>query len=560
MKRVKLIVAYDGTGYCGWQVQPNEITVEGVLNKHISELTGEDIKVIGASRTDSGVHALGNVAVFDTESRIPGEKMAKALNARLPEDIIIQDSKEVPLDYHPRFQDTRKTYEYTFYNARYDNPVTSRHHHFVYVPLDVEKMKEAASYFLGEHCFISMCSSKAQVTSYVREIYECDVTQNGRYITMRVTGSGFLYNMVRLMAGTLLEVGRGKQEPQWVKEILASKERVTPGPKLPAKGLTLIQIEYPEDRENGFIIFQKLLVLFGFMLIGYLSYKKKWISDDTSSQISGLIVNIFNPALIISGVIGSVGNGNWNLVIMDLILAVILFVVLILISPAFVRILGVKKDERNIYAVMLIFSNLGFMGIPIIEELYGRGAIFYVALYTLVYNILFYTYGIYLFEKERAMQTGQKAKIIFHWKKMINPGMVACLAALLIFAFQIDAPAPAVSFVQYLGNAAIPLSMIITGVSLAKMPLIEVFKDIKMYQFTFLKMLVIPMIAAFAIRLFHLDPVLSGIMVLMFGMPNGSMAVMMAIDYGLDSSICSRGIVLTTLLSIITLPIVAYLI
>ena len=213
MKRVKLIVAYDGTGYCGWQVQPNEITVEGVLNKHISELTGEDIKVIGASRTDSGVHALGNVAVFDTESRIPGEKMAKALNARLPEDIIIQDSKEVPLDYHPRFQDTRKTYEYTFYNARYDNPVTSRHHHFVYVPLDVEKMKEAASYFLGEHCFI--------------------------------------YNMVRLMAGTLLEVGRGKQEPQWVKEILASKERVTPGPKLPAKGLTLIQIEYPEDRENA---------------------------------------------------------------------------------------------------------------------------------------------------------------------------------------------------------------------------------------------------------------------------------------------------------------------
>ena len=291
--------------------------------------------------------------------------------------------------------------------------------------------------------------------------------------------------------------------------------------------------------QNSFIIFQKLLVLFGFMLIGYLSYKKKWISDDTSSQISGLIVNIFNPALIISGVIGSVGNGNWNLVIMDLILAVILFVVLILISPVFVRILGVKKDERNIYAVMLIFSNLGFMGIPIIEELYGREAIF---------------------EKERVMQTGQKAKIIFHWKKMINPGMVACLAALLIFAFQIDAPAPAVSFVQYLGNAAIPLSMIITGVSLAKMPLIEVFKDIKMYQFTFLKMLVIPMIAAFAIRLFHLDPVLSGIMVLMFGMPNGSMAVMMAIDYGLDSSICSRGIVLTTLLSIITLPIVAYLI
>ena len=207
--------------------------------------------LIGIEACEKAMPGKPNVAVFDTESRIPGEKMAKALNARLPEDIIIQGSKEVPLDYHPRFQDTRKTYEYTFYNARYDNPVTSRHHHFVYVPLDVEKMKKAASYFLGEHCFISMCSSKAQVTSYVREIYECNVTQNGRYITMRVTGSGFLYNMVRLMAGTLLEVGRGKKEPEWVKEILASKERVTPGPKLPAKGLTLIQIEYPEDRANA---------------------------------------------------------------------------------------------------------------------------------------------------------------------------------------------------------------------------------------------------------------------------------------------------------------------
>lgn len=251
MKRIKLVVAYDGTNYCGWQVQPEAVTVEGMLNRHLSELLGEEIKVIGASRTDSGVHALGNVAVFDTDSRIPGEKMAKALNARLPEDIIVQASKEVPSDYHPRFQDTRKTYEYTFYNASYDNPVTSRHHHFVYVPLDVEKMNRAAQYFVGEHCFISMCSSKAQVTSYEREIFECAVRKNGKYITMTVTGSGFLYNMVRLMAGTLLEIGRGKQEPEWVKEILASKERVTPGPKLPAKGLTLMNIEYLEELEDG---------------------------------------------------------------------------------------------------------------------------------------------------------------------------------------------------------------------------------------------------------------------------------------------------------------------
>ena len=250
MKRIKLEVAYDGTNYCGWQIQPKDITIEAVLNQHLSELLGEDIKVIGASRTDSGVHALRNVAVFDTESQIPGERMAKALNARLPGDIVIQSSKEVPLDFHPRHQDTRKTYEYTFYHAHYDNPVTSRHHHFVYVPLDIEKMNQAAGYFVGEHCFISMCSSKAQVTSYVREIYDCQVTQNGHYITMRVTGSGFLYNMVRLMAGTILEVGRGKKSPEWVKEILSSTERVSVGPKLPAKGLTLIKIEYMKEIED----------------------------------------------------------------------------------------------------------------------------------------------------------------------------------------------------------------------------------------------------------------------------------------------------------------------
>ena len=290
--------------------------------------------------------------------------------------------------------------------------------------------------------------------------------------------------------------------------------------------------------QNSFIIFQKLLVLFGFMFIGYLSYKKEWITDHTESQLSGLVLNIFNPALIISGVVGSSENGNWTMVLINLLLAVILFAILIFISPLFVRILRIPKNERNIYSVMLIFSNLGFMGIPIIEELYGKGAIIYVVLYSFVYSIIFYSYGIYLFEKEKALQTGEKAKIKFEWKKMINPGIAASLIAMVIFLFQIKVPAPAVSFVDYLGNSCIPLSMILT----------------------FLKMLVIPIIAAVLIRNFHLDPVLSGIMVLMFGMPNGSMAVMMSIDYGLDSSICSRGIVLTTLLSIITLPIVAYLI
>ena len=138
MRRIKLTVAYDGTNYCGWQIQPNGITIEEILNKKLSALTKEDIRVIGASRTDSGVHALGNVAVFDTESTIPPERMALALNQKLPEDIVIVKSQEVPLSWHPRYQDNiTKTYEYHIYNARTANPMKKRTSTFVYVPLDV---------------------------------------------------------------------------------------------------------------------------------------------------------------------------------------------------------------------------------------------------------------------------------------------------------------------------------------------------------------------------------------------------------------------------------------
>ena len=149
MKRVKLIVAYDGTNYCGWQVQINGITVEEVLNKTLSELCHEDIKVIGASRTDSGVHALGNVAVFDTESGIPGEKFSFALNQRLPEDIRIQESCQVADDFHPRYCDTIKTYEYKILNRRFDMPTERLYSTFVYYPLDIDKMKRAAAVLVG---------------------------------------------------------------------------------------------------------------------------------------------------------------------------------------------------------------------------------------------------------------------------------------------------------------------------------------------------------------------------------------------------------------------------
>lgn len=245
MRRVRLIVAYDGTDYCGWQIQPNGITVEEVLNREISRLTKEDIHIIGASRTDSGVHALGNVAVFDTVSSIPPERMAYAVNQRMPEDIVIVKSDEVASDWHPRYQDEiTKTYEYHIYNAPVPNPLKRNYSAFVSFPMDVEKMREGAEYLVGEHDFVSFCNIRTNVTDTVRTVQSIAITQDGSDIVIRITGNGFLYNMVRIIAGTLIRVGRGFYTPEKVKEILEAKKRTAAGVTAPAAGLVLVKIDY----------------------------------------------------------------------------------------------------------------------------------------------------------------------------------------------------------------------------------------------------------------------------------------------------------------------------
>lgn len=248
MKRVKLVVAYDGTNYCGWQLQPNGITIEEVLNKHLSELLKEPIQVVGASRTDSGVHALGNVAVFDTESRIPADKICFALNQRLPEDIRIQHSEEVPLTFHPRKQNCVKTYEYQILNRKLEVPTKRLYAHFCYFPLDENKMQQAAEYLIGEHDFQSFCSARHQAEDTVRTLYSLTVKRDeDDVIRIRLSGNGFLYNMVRIIVGTLMKVGMGVYAPEHVKEILDSRNRQNAGPKAPARGLTMIGLEYEKE-------------------------------------------------------------------------------------------------------------------------------------------------------------------------------------------------------------------------------------------------------------------------------------------------------------------------
>ena len=244
MRRIKLIVAYDGTNYCGWQTQPNGITVQGVLNDTLSELLGEKIETIGASRTDAGVHAMGNVAVFDTNTRIPGEKISYALNQRLPEDIRIQLSEEVEPDFHPRYCDSEKTYEYRILNRKFPVPTERLYTYFYHYKLDVDKMKAATSYLIGQHDFASFCGAKAQVKTTIRTVTGIDVWRDGDIVTIRVTGTGFLYNMVRILAGTLLEAGLGHIAPDRMTDILSKQDRQAAGPTLPAQGLFLVKVDY----------------------------------------------------------------------------------------------------------------------------------------------------------------------------------------------------------------------------------------------------------------------------------------------------------------------------
>ncbi len=250
MKRIKLTIAYDGTNYCGWQIQPNGITVEEVINRKLSKLLGEEITVIGASRTDSGVHALGNVAVFDTGTTIPPERLAYALNRTMPEDIVIVNSEEVPADFHPRYCDCTKTYEYHIINARTVIPTKRLTNYFVSFPLSVEDMREAASYLVGTHDFVSFCNVRTDVEDTVRTVTGLEILEgNGpdRELTIRISGTGFLYNMVRIIAGTLIRVGRGYYPSSKVKEILDAKDRRAAGVTAPAHGLILVGIDYGEN-------------------------------------------------------------------------------------------------------------------------------------------------------------------------------------------------------------------------------------------------------------------------------------------------------------------------
>ena len=236
MRNIKLTIEYDGKCYNGWQKQPDKLNIQGEIEKAIYNITQEEVDLIGSGRTDAGVHALGQVANFKTNSALPIEKLALAINSQLKSSIIIKKAEEVDERFHSRYTAKQKTYRYIINNSKTGTAIYRNLEYCFPVKLNVEKMVEAAKYFEGEHDFKAFKSSGTSGKNSVRTIYKAEVRQDGERIIIELTGNGFLYNMVRIISGTLLDVGLGKIEPNEIPDIIEKKDRTQAGKTLPAQG------------------------------------------------------------------------------------------------------------------------------------------------------------------------------------------------------------------------------------------------------------------------------------------------------------------------------------
>jgi len=244
MRNVKLIIEYDGTNYHGWQKQKNAKTVQDTIERAIKGLTGEKVDLIGASRTDFGVHALGQVANFITNSGIPGDRFSYALNRMLPDDIVIKESQEVDMDFHARYKAKGKRYRYLIYNSQFPSALLRHRTYHVSHKLDFESMQRAASYFLGTHDFSAFRSSGSSAKTSVRTITDVSLEREDKIVKFEIAGDGFLYNMVRIIVGTLMEVGIGKIRADEIPQIIESRKRKRAGRTAPAEGLNLVEVYY----------------------------------------------------------------------------------------------------------------------------------------------------------------------------------------------------------------------------------------------------------------------------------------------------------------------------
>lgn len=297
----------------------------------------------------------------------------------------------------------------------------------------------------------------------------------------------------------------------------------------------------------------KMSVLFLYMMIGYFCYKKKFLDEKASKIISFLVLNFASPALVISGTVNRDGDIEGGL-LPTVMAAVFLYIGLILVSCIIPYLLRVPKENMGIYRLMTIFSNIGFMGFPVVQAMFGNEALLHTAIFQIPYNLLIYTYGIYELTK------GSKEGVAFQWTKMINVGVVCSIITIILYASGLKTPGFFNEFVAGLGALTAPLSMIVIGIALAKIPLKNLFTDIRLLIFSALKLLVIPVLGMMIARkLLPGQEILLGVVMVMIATPVGSMTAMLAEQYGGDTDLTSRGVALTTLLSVVTIPIVGAL-
>lgn len=312
------------------------------------------------------------------------------------------------------------------------------------------------------------------------------------------------------------------------------------------------------------LLLEQMVVLFLLMGIGYLCYKKNFITDEVSKKLSAIVVNIANPAMVLTGCMGEEKiKGRELLLTVVIILAI--YLVLILIAQLLPWALHIEKKSHGVYKAMTIFSNIGFMGFPVISALYGSSALLYAALFTIPYNILIYTYGVASMsirkEDEKAVsEEKDKSRIGLLLGRILNAGVIACIVTIIVYLFQVPIPAMLGSTITHLSNLTAPLSMMVIGASLATIDLKKLFTDVKLLVFSVIKLLVIPIVGVLIIKRFVSNEMICGVCMVMLATPVGSMTAMLAQQYDGDYEMASKGVALTTILSVVTIPLVSMIV
>lgn len=303
---------------------------------------------------------------------------------------------------------------------------------------------------------------------------------------------------------------------------------------------------------DSIILLERMSVLFIMVVIGIVSYRKGILDDQACGKITTLIVNILNPMIIISGVLGANIEEDTQIT-GNLFLVILMYILLIVLSYLYVRLRRFEKKQSRFYQLMMIFSNVGFIGIPLVKGIYGEKYIIYLVFYILVFNILAYTLGIYLASKSSDKEAD------YSWKNIFNMGFLACLISLAIFIFQIPVAEPIKDACKYMGDASIPLSMFIIGASVAKMSFRELFLNRQRYEFMIVKMLIIPFICVLIARQLPVAKEILGIFMLCVSMPCASIAGMLAQEYGGRGTEGNHLIAFTTVFSLVTVPVISLL-